>query len=86
MNFLDSFRSSKDLEELSTTLDLPVKSRFSKPRGKRKLNELSSFNINKAIRLKTPYKGLYFTNVPVHQGIDELNEPKSVKSETIIPR
>lgn len=27
-NFIDSFRSAKDLEELSTFLDLPIKSRF----------------------------------------------------------
>lgn len=79
-NFIDCFRSSKDLEDLSLSLDLPINSRFKKKRGNCELNKLQSCNINRAIKSNTTYKGLYFKNKPLHQGIDDANEPKSVKS------
>lgn len=80
MNFIDSFRSSKDLEELSTSLILPIKSRFSTKRMSKPICFLSSCNINKAIKNNTQYKGLYFFNKPLHPGTDDKNEPKSVKT------
>lgn len=43
------------------------------------INKLQSVNINKAIIYNKTYKGLYFYNKPLHQGIDDVNEPKSVK-------
>ena len=73
------FRSSKDLEELSEKLILPIKSRFAGPRMSKSVSFLSSCCISKAIKKGKPYKGLYFTNKPLHQGIDDRNEPKSVK-------
>lgn len=79
MNFIDNFRSSKDLEELSITLKLPIKSRFSVKRMGKPICFLSSGNINKAIKNKTQYKGLYFFNKPLHPGMDDKNEPKSVE-------
>lgn len=79
-NFIDRFRSSKDLADLSKYLDLPIKSRFKNKRGKCEINELQSCNINKAIKTGKPYKNLHFTNKPLHQGIDDVNEPKSVKN------
>lgn len=78
-NFLGRFRSSKDLEELSNTLNLPIKSRFSVKRMNVPLNYLQSVNINKAIKTQKTYKGLYFFNKPLHPGMDDVNEPKSVK-------
>ena len=79
-DFIDRFRSSIDLANLSTTLDLPLKSRFSVKRGKCDTNELQSCNINRAIKTGKSYKGLYFTNVPLHPGMDDVNEPKSVNT------
>ena len=78
-DFIDSFRSAKDLEELSTTLDLPIDSRFSKPRHGVPVNKLQSVNINKAARTGNTYKGLYFSFQPLHPGMDDVNEPKSVE-------
>ena len=78
-NFIDSFRSAKDLEDLSLTLNLPIKSRFSKPRKGIPVNYLQSVNINKAAKTGKTYKGLYFSYQPLHLGIDDVNEPKSVK-------
>ena len=79
-NFIDRFRSSIDLANLSTKLNLPIKSRFSVKRGKCEANELQSCNINRAIKTGKPYKGIYFTNVPLHPGMDDVNEPKSVNT------
>lgn len=79
MNFIDSFRSSKDLEELSITLNLPIKSRFSTKRMGKPICYLSSGNINKAIKNNTSYKGLFFSNKPLHPGMDDKNKPKSVE-------
>jgi len=79
-NFLDSFRSSTDLEEMSLTLNFPIKSRFSVDRGDVPLKYLQAVSINKAMRLGKPYKGLYFYSQPLHPGKDDVNEPKSVKS------
>lgn len=78
-NFLDSFRSAKDLEELSLVLNFPIKSRFSTQRMSKPICFLSAGNINKAIKTNKPYKGLYFSNKPLHPGMDDKNEPKSVK-------
>lgn len=79
-NFIDSFRSAKDLQDLSIYLNLPLNSRFNKKRGNCELNRLQSCNINRAIKTGKTYKGLYFRNKPLHQGIDDVNEPKSVKN------
>lgn len=79
-NFLDSYRSSKDLEEMSMYLTLPIKSRFSKKRMGKPICYLCSGNINKAIKENKIYKGLRFFNKPLHPGMDDVNEPKSVKS------
>lgn len=78
-NFLDCFRSSKDLEELSLTLNFPIESRFNTPRMGKPIKFLQSCNINRSIKTGKSYKGLYFTNQPLHLGIDDKNEPKSVK-------
>lgn len=79
-NFIDSFRSAKDLQDLSIHLNLPLNSRFTKKRGNCELNKLQSCNINRAVKIGKTYKGLYFRNKPLHQGIDDVNEPKSVKN------
>lgn len=79
-NFLGSFRSSKDLEELSESLNLPIKSRFKSDRLGVPVKHLQSANINKAAKNGTTYKGLYFYNEPLHPGKDDVDEPKSVKS------
>ena len=79
MTFIDSFRSSKDLEELSLFINLPIKSRFSGERMGKPICYLGSGNIQKAIKENKPYKGLYFFNKPLHPGMDDKNEPKSVK-------
>ena len=81
-NFIDSFRSAIDLANLSTKLNLPIKSRFRNQRGKCKINELQSCNINRAIKTGQLYKNLYFTIVPLHPGMDDVNEPKSVNTVT----
>lgn len=80
LKFLDRFRSAKDIEELSEYLDFPIKSRFKVARGKCSLKTLQSSNINRAIKLNEPYKGLFFTNEPRHPGMDDVNEPKSVET------
>lgn len=77
--FLGSFRSAKDLEELSLDLNFPVKSRFKTDRMGIPLKLLQSVNINKAIKTGKTYKGLYFYSQPLHPGMDDVNEPKSVK-------
>lgn len=79
LNYLDCFRSAKDLEELSTTLIFPIKSRFRGDRMGVPVSFLNSGNINKAIKTKKPYKGLYFYNRPLHPGMDDVNKPKSVE-------
>lgn len=78
--FIDVFRSSIDLANLSKFLQLPIKSRFKNKRGKCEINELQSCNINKAVKTGKPYKNLYFTNKPLHPGMDDVHEPKSVKN------
>lgn len=80
LNFIDSFRSAIDLANLSKFLNLPIKSRFKNKRGKCEINELQSCNINKSIKTGNPYKNLYFMNKPLHPGMDDVNEPKSVKN------
>lgn len=77
--FLDSFRSAKDLEELSLNLNFPINSRFKKERMGIPIKLLKSGNINKAIKSGMTYKGLYFYLLPLHPGKDDVNEPKSVK-------
>ena len=47
---------------------------------------LQSVNILKAMKTGKTYKGLYFMNKPLHPGMDDKNEPKSVKAEMLIPR
>ena len=79
-NFVDVFRSSKDLADLSKLINLPMKSRFKAKRGNCETNELQSCNVNRAVKTGKSYKGLYFRNKPLHQGIDDVNEPKSVKN------
>lgn len=61
-DLLRTFRSAKDLEEWSTTEDndLPIKSRFSKPRMGKDVKLLQSVNINKSCRTGKPYKNLIF--------------------------
>lgn len=78
-NFIDRFRSSRDIQDMAEILQPYIKSRFTKPRMGKSTGYLCSGNINKAIRNNTQYKGLYFTTLPLHQGIDDVNEPKSVK-------
>lgn len=80
LNFINRFRSSKDLEDLSTFLNLPLKSRFSKKRGNCDLNKLQSCNINRVADTNKTYKGLYFKTMPLHPGMDDVNEPISVKN------
>lgn len=59
---LKTFRSSKDLEDWSVTdlNNLPINSRFSKPRMGKDVKLLQSVNINKACRTGKPYKNLIF--------------------------
>lgn len=80
MKFLGSYRSAKDLEELSLSENFPIKSRFKKERMKIPIKKLQSVNINKCAKTGKPYKGLYFSYEPLHPGTDDANEPKSVKS------
>lgn len=78
--FYGKFRSAADLQDLSTSIILPIKSRFSSSRMGKSINYLNSGNINKACKTNSLYKGLYFTTKPIHQGIDDMHEPKSVKA------
>lgn len=79
--FLGSYRSAKDLEELSENENFPIKSRF---KGESRMGvpvkKLQSANINKAAKTGKTYKNLYFFYQPLHPGMDDVNEPKSVKS------
>lgn len=70
-NFLIRFRSSKDLEEWSLTEEnnLPIKGRFKKERMGKPLAFLSSGNINKSCKTGKLYKGLIFSNQPLHEEI-----------------
>lgn len=79
MNFIDRFRSAKDLEELSLKMIFPLKltARVSKKGFPKYM--LVSANVKKCAKEKKPYKGLYFTFEPIHPGMDDLHEPKSVK-------
>ena len=78
-NFLGSYRSAKDLEELSESENFPIKSRFKNDRMGVPVKKLQSVNINKAAKTGKTYKNLYFSYQPLHLGIDDVNEPKSVK-------
>lgn len=78
-NFVDRFRSAKDLEELSLTMIFPLILRNRRSKKGMPREWLCSANIKKCAQLKKPYKGLYFTFEPLHPGIDDVNEPKSVK-------
>ena len=42
-------------------------------------NNFIYLRINKAAKTGKTYKGLYFSYQPLHLGIDDVNEPKSVK-------
>jgi group I intron endonuclease len=70
-NFLAEFRCAKDLEEWSLTEhnNLPIKSRFEKERMGKPLKFLSSGNINKSCKTGKFYKGLIFSNQPLHEVI-----------------
>jgi group I intron endonuclease len=70
-NFLTDFRCSKDIEEWSTTEEnnLPIKSRFEKERMGIPIKFLSSGNINKSCKTGKLYKGLIFSNQPLHEAI-----------------
>lgn len=78
-NFIDNFRSARDIQEMSGILKPHIKSRFNVSRMGKSVSYLCSGNINKAIKNHTQYKGLYFTTLPLHPGTDDVNEPKSVK-------
>ena len=60
--YIRSFRSSKDLEEWSETEqnNLPISSRFTKPRMGKNVKFLQSSGINKSCRTGKPYKNLIF--------------------------
>lgn len=78
MNFLGEWRSAKDLEEWSLTLEnnLPVKSRFkeSKKPGM-PVNYLQTVNINKSCKNGKTYKGLYFKHKsPDQEGISDSEQ------------
>ena len=79
LNFIDSFRSAKDLEELSTQIILPIETRARRSKKNRERSYLCSANITKCAKLNKLYKGLYFKFEPLHPGMDDVNEPKSVK-------
>lgn len=70
-NFLGKFRCSKDLEEWSLTEhnNLPIKSRFKGDRMGIPVKFLCSGNINKACKTSKFYKGLKFSNQPLHEEI-----------------
>jgi group I intron endonuclease len=70
-NFLTEFRCAKDLEEWSITEEnnLPIKSRFEKERMGTPIKFLSSGNINKSCKTGKSYKGLIFSNQPLHEVI-----------------
>lgn len=70
-NFLTEFKCAKDLEEWSMTEEnnLPIKSRFEKERMGVPINFLSSGNINKSCKTGKSYKGLIFSNQPLHEVI-----------------
>lgn len=79
LNFIDSFRSAKDLEELSTQIILPIETRARRSKKNRERSYLCSGNIIRCAKLNKSYKGLYFKFEPLHPGMDDVNEPKSVK-------
>lgn len=70
-NFLTKFRCAKDLEEWSMTEknNLPIQGRFKKERMGIPINFLSSGNINKSCKTGKLYKGLIFSNQPLHEVI-----------------
>lgn len=77
--FLISFRSSKDLEEWSLTEqnNLPIGGRYTTERMKKPIKMLCSGNINKACKTGKSYKGLIFSNQPLHE---EIRVEKSSKN------
>ena len=78
-NFLISFRSSKDLEEWSLTEqnNLSIGGRFTTERMGKPIKMLCSGNINKACKTGKSYKGLMFSNQPLH---GEIRVEKSSKN------
>jgi group I intron endonuclease len=70
-NFLAEFRCGKDLEDWSLTEEntFPIKSRFSKERMGVPIKFLCSANIAKSCKTNKPYKGLIFSNQPLHEEI-----------------
>ena len=78
-NFVDSFRSSKDLEELSLKMILPLTLKRHLKKKEKSNHFICSSNVMKCLKNNKPYKGLYFKTQPLHLGIDDRNEPKSVK-------
>jgi group I intron endonuclease len=69
--FLAKFKCSKDLEEWSLTEqnNLPIHGRFNVERMGKPINFLSSGNINKSCKTGKSYKGLIFSNQPLHEEI-----------------
>lgn len=65
---LGQWRSSSDLQEwsLTTKNKLPISSRFTTSRMGWPINFLKSSNIQTAVKTGNPYKGLLFTNMPLH--------------------
>lgn len=78
-NFIADFRCSKDLEDWSLTElnTLPINSRFKSGRRSRPINYLSSGHINESCKTGRPYKGLHFSNRPLHQEIDVEKSSKN---------
>ena len=78
-NFVDSFRSSKDLEELSLKMILPLTIRRHLKKKEMPDYFICSANVMRCLKENKQYKGLYFKTQPLHPGMDDRNEPKSVK-------
>jgi len=70
-NFLAEFRCAKDVEEWSLTEEnkLPISGRFKKERMGIPIKFLSSINICKSCKTSKLYKGLIFSNQPLHEVI-----------------
>lgn len=74
MNYLGHWKNAHLLEKESSSKEFILKSNMSlrNPNGRNGYSPyyLSTFNIQKAIRTKKQYKGLYFTSQPLCQVID----------------
>lgn len=79
MVYLGCWNSAKDLEEWSLTSknNLPISGRFNSPRMGKPLTFLQSCNINKSCKTGRPYKGLIFSNTPLHQVTDVEKQGKN---------